>query len=78
MEAWITQTLGGYGLAGAVIAGLVYAVRSLYLRNSEIIDREHQRVVDGIKADMDQAQALRGLTEMVKGLADIIRDRGRV
>lgn len=41
MEAWIIDVLQAYGLAGLVIAGLVFDRTRLYNRNEQLNDKLH-------------------------------------
>jgi hypothetical protein len=64
--SWIGEVLGQYGLPGVFLFALGWAVRTLYERNVTLSDKLASLSEHAIKTDLDVANDLRQLSELVK------------
>lgn len=69
MESQILSSLANLGAVGIMLVILVIAVKVLYNRNTTLNDRLHNIVKENTEAFTAQAEATRGLIEVIKGCA---------
>lgn len=72
MDSWIVEILKLYGLAGVVIAGQAYAIRTLYKRNEQLNDTVAQLGRDTVKANTDTANALLAVAETNRSTGGVV------
>ena len=67
--------LAELGLPGAIIAGLLWHIRRLELRQRDLVDSERETQRDVRQLVVDQTQAMNDLTAAVRELAKSEKSR---
>ena len=64
--SWIGPILAQYGLPGILLFVSFWVIKVLYERNTSLADRYITDAIANARADEELANALKGLTEIIK------------